>query len=590
MYSQGAWNDYLVKLSASLPLQVPSPKVFKPKMNLPILQNYSGYVSDMKYWEYWPKNIQTVGKSKIDGQRLKELALESNFKDLSTLDKVFKDLTEGARIGCVGKYRYPSVSNNAKMAYDFGERVSDAVAEWVKDGYARGPVNKEDVPREAKISGIMTKAKPNGSVKVILNLSAPLGKSVNEGIDNACFPATMSSTKKWLQILHPAGKGCLIVKINWSSAYKQVAVQLDDLHLQWFQWLGKFFCELSLIFGAISSVGIFYRLAKVVLHVVLFRSRFPSQLVSQHLDDCCAAAPAKDMAIYNFDNEYKAVANELNILLAPRDDPEKSFAPTTQGCVYGGNYDTEQESWWLSEDKVARIQLQVRELLEVQEMEQQKFWSLTGKILHIKDLIVGGKFHLYHILKANSVHKERKDSHKMVTVSEELKREMWWWYTMVTLSSKRSKYPDPDECLPAWSLIGYTDAAGGTTLTPGSGCGAVLEEWWTYVPWSPVINGEGRMETGKRIGRKLTALELVGPLALVCGAPDKVRGKPVRIMVDNAGSVAIWQKGYSTSCVLSSVLVRAIYEVSVAMECTVDIVKITRCSNKGSEMADALSK
>lgn len=98
------------------------------------------------------------------------------------------------------------------------------------------------------------------------------------------------------------------------------------------------------------------------------------------------------------------------------------------------------------------------------------------------------------------------------------------------------------------------------------------------------------METGKRIGRKLTALELVGPLALVCGAPDMVRGKPGRIMVDNAGSVAIWQKDYSTSCVLSSVLVRAIYEVSEAMECTVGIVKITRCSNKGSEMVDALSK
>ena len=79
-------------------------------------------------------------------------------------------------------------------------------------------------------------------------------------------------------------------------------------------------------------------------------------------------------------------------------------------------------------------------------------------------------------------------------------------------------------------------------------------------------------------------------MALVCGAPDKVRGKPVRIMVDNAGSVAIWQKGCTTSFVLSSDLVRAIYEVYVAMECTVDIVKITRCSNKGSEMADALSK
>ena len=74
------------------------------------------------------------------------------------------------------------------------------------------------------------------------------------------------------------------------------------------------------------------------------------------------------------------------------------------------------------------------------------------------------------------------------------------------------------------------------------------------------------------------------------GAADKVRGKPLKIMVDNAGSVAIWKKGYSTSCELSSTLVRALHEVSVALECRVDVVKVTRCSDVGSEMADALSK
>ena len=62
-----------------------------------------------------------------------------------------------------------------------------------KERYARGPVEKKDLPKDAKVSGIMTKAKPNGSVRVILNLSAPVGRSVNEGIDNSQFPATMSS-------------------------------------------------------------------------------------------------------------------------------------------------------------------------------------------------------------------------------------------------------------------------------------------------------------------------------------------------------------------------------------------------------------
>ena len=69
-----------------------------------------------------------------------------------------------------------------------------------------------------------------------------------------------------------------------------------------------------------------------------------------------------------------------------------------------------------------------------------------------------------------------------------------------------------------------------------------------------------------------------------------VRGQALKIMVDNAGSCAIWRKGYSTSCALLSVLVRALYEVSVALECKVDILKVSRCSDSGSQMADALSK
>ena len=97
-------------------------------------------------------------------------------------------------------------------------------------------------------------------------------------------------------------------------AYKQIAVHPEDLKLQWFQWLGKYFCELSLVFGAVSSVGIYDRLENIMLHIVLHRSKFPPSMVSQHLDDCCTASPAGSTDIFDFDNEYKVVAKELNIL------------------------------------------------------------------------------------------------------------------------------------------------------------------------------------------------------------------------------------------------------------------------------------
>ena len=210
--------------------------------------------------------------------------------------------------------------------------------------------------------------------------------------------------------------------MDWAATYKQIAVHPEDLHLQWFEWLGKYFCELSLIFGAVSSAGIFDRLAKIILFVVLQRSKFPSNMVSQHLDDCCAAAPAKDPIIYAFDNEYIAVAAELNIKLAPREDKEKSFGPTTEGCVYGINYDTNQQTWWMGEDRISQMQGQMIEVMDGAELAASKLWSLTGKILHMKDLITGGRFHLFHILKANSIYTDKKDSNKLITISNALKK------------------------------------------------------------------------------------------------------------------------------------------------------------------------
>ena len=82
-------------------------------------------------------------------------------------------IERGADIGCRGAARLPSRSSNAASAFDCGPQVTDAIAEWVQKGYAYGPVDATAVPPGAKISGIMVRPKPNGSVRVILNLSAP---------------------------------------------------------------------------------------------------------------------------------------------------------------------------------------------------------------------------------------------------------------------------------------------------------------------------------------------------------------------------------------------------------------------------------
>ena len=206
------WQD-----SFLAPLKpLPPPKTFFPKFDLPILDDYRKD-APQSYWDAFPKNLSWPAKSLVSHSTLRTLALECGFTNLALLDTICADLEYGADTGCRGIFRKPGTASNAPSAYENGQKVSDSIADWCQKGFVLGPVLDKDVPTDAKFNGIMTREKPSGAVRIILNLSAPKGSSVNDGIDNNDFPATMSSTSKWLEALWSAGKGCLIMKSDWSG-------------------------------------------------------------------------------------------------------------------------------------------------------------------------------------------------------------------------------------------------------------------------------------------------------------------------------------------------------------------------------------
>ena len=517
---------------------------------------------------------------------LKKLAEDNNFPDKKLLETICKDIRSGAVIGCKGPFRNPSRATNAPSALENGEKVTDAIADWVKKGFAFGPVHEDNVPSSAKFSGIMTRPKPSGAVRIIINLSSPKGSSVNEGINPEDFPTKMSSTTIWLRALNKAGKNCFITKCDWSDAYKHVPTCLEDSNLQWFSWLGMCFKELCLVFGGCSSAGIFDRLAKLVLFIVLKRSGFDKDLVVQHLDDVCACNSSKEKLEF-FDEEFTKVAELLGVNLAPRSDPEKSFAPCTRGTVLGIVYDTVAWTWTLPAEKLIRLLHDLHSILNKSEVPQELLWKVVGKILHILPLIPAGKFNIYHLLRANAFSTEPKT---LVPISHLCKEQVWFWLTMIKTCCGRVSIPDPDLHLPAWAVDVYTDAAGGSPDASDRGVGAVCPNWWVQLPWGAAINTGRSTEEGRQLDRVMSALELVGPLLALSSAAHLLKNRPVRFWVDNAGSVFIFKKGYSTSCPLSAAIVSAIAKVAAGIGSRVDLVKITRCSTPLASMADALSK
>jgi hypothetical protein len=114
----------------------------------------------------------------------------------------------------------------------------------------------------------------------------------------------------------------------------------------------------------------------------------------------------------------------------------------------------------------------------------------------------------------------------------------------------------------AWAKQVFTDAASGSLDRLGAGSGGIFGAWWFYVPWAKRINAGGWRVDGKKVGRKLSALELIGPLIAVTAGHQLFANSHVTCWVDNAGSVAIWRKGYSTKCRLSSTIVTTIAAVA----------------------------
>ena len=567
-------------------------KKFTPKYDVKKLDDY-GVKPDESFWSKIEKKEWKEVRDReggIDYKRLRELG--KNYPFPATLERVIQDLKEGARLGVAEEFRKPSTATNAPSAIEAGYEVTDAVLGWLKDGYAMGPFEKDEIPfKEFKISGLMAKIKPNGKARVINNMSGGKPNSVNGGIDKKDFVYSMSSTRAWVRIMVRCGKGCWMTKLDWAEDYKQIPVNKRDVELQGFAWLGRVFFELALVFGCVSSVGIYDRAAKVVLYLALERAAVPAHLAIQHLDDVCYGAPAKSEGADRFFKAYLEVAKEVNVKLADVTQKDKMFEPRTEGQVLGIEYDSLEMVWYLSKEKLVIILGLIQKLREEREGSAREMKRICGKLVDIRDLVEGSKYHLAHVIMAANVYNEKEDLDKMVEVDDWLERDLYFFSIAVPRFSRRIELQDPDKRAMAGSAKAYTDAAGGSRASVGRGVGMLVNgKTWTMVPWARRINEGWRAYDGKSLAHKMSAWELVGPLLVVCCTGNEFSGHQIEVFVDNDGSVRMWQKGWTTKCDLCNTILLATYQISVAMDIELFVSGISRCSTWEADAADALSK
>ncbi|KAJ1095838.1 hypothetical protein NDU88_000988 [Pleurodeles waltl] len=104
--------------------------------------------------------------------------------------------------------------------------------------------------------GVVPKKDP-GQFRLIHNLSAPRGASVNEAIDPVLCSVRYASVDQALEKLRVLERGTLLAKIDIEAAFRLLPVHPEDYHLLGFQFNGDYFFDKCMPMGCSVSCSYF---------------------------------------------------------------------------------------------------------------------------------------------------------------------------------------------------------------------------------------------------------------------------------------------------------------------------------------------
>jgi hypothetical protein len=197
----------------------------------------------------------------------------------------------------------------------------------------------------------------------------------------------MGTAKQFSFLIREAGHHAIMTKDDMKDAYKLVPIRKKDWRLQGMTWLGKFFLETQLVFGATTAVPNYDSLASTVQELALSMSGMPRRWTLRTLDDMTSVTPAGSGWSLSFSTAYHEICRDLNIpLAAPCPNKEKAFTCQTSGRVLGSWFDTSSLSWSYPKDKLVPL---VRDLMLTREQgtcHLRHLQSLMGLLNDVSQL------------------------------------------------------------------------------------------------------------------------------------------------------------------------------------------------------------
>ena len=501
------------------------------------------------------KGCRIPVKSAINVDTVRELA--GGFPDQEAIDF----LEFGFPISFEGVVQQTSPPGNHRGARDFPEAIDRYVARECELGATLGPFDHNP------LGDVLLALSPLNSVpksetterRIILDLSFPPGRGVNDGIEKNSFlgqpfKLQLSGTDDMVDLIHQKGSGCSLFKRDLSRAFRQFPVDPADLDKLGFEWRGKVFLDRVLAMG-LRTAGIACQRAT---NIIVYICKQNGVEILNYFDDL-AGAETQVRAHRAFE-----FLGELLTKLGFAESANKACAPATRMVFLGILFDTIQMVMEVTPERVSDTLEEVKKWETKETTSRKELQVLLGKLHFVCKCVRQGRVfvsRLLNLLRATS-------EQGVIRVSEEARADIRWFARFLPEFNGVSLIPEA-----RWSepdTVFATDAC----LT---GCGGVCGDEYFQSEFPAAIS---------QSALHISALEMLTVILAVKVWGRRLERAKIRLFCDNEATVQVINSG-KTRDVFMQCCLREICYLTAEAQCVVRAVHLPGVQNR---LPDLLSR
>ena len=475
--------------------------------------------------------------------------------DQRLVNSIISGFEIGFDIGFKGKLTNTFPKNN-KSAFVHKQGVTEAVCKEIARGHTAGPFATPPFPIN-HISPLGAVPKPDGSIRLIMDLSQPKGESINDFISKEDFPCKYTPFDEATRLVRRSGKGSFLTKIDIKHAYRLLPVRPEDWPLLVYHWEGHYCVDLKLPFGGRSSASIFTDFADLVCWIL--NNRYDLVVVHYSDDYLLISPPVLALAV----RQKKTMLEVFAYLNIPVAD-DKLIGPATSLPYLGIGIDTVAMRTAVPKDKLEATLHLLAKWRGRRTATKQQLLSLIGKLQNISLVVRPGRLFLRRLIDLSCTVSDKRHH---INLNVEARKDIQWWSDWLPTWNSSSFIPQIKSIL-STDLYLFTDAS-------GVGLGAVYRTDWIQARWDDI-----------HASKSVDFQELFAILAAAYTWGHQWAGQRIVFITDNLPITQIWEKGSSPTPDIMT-LVRRLFLVAVNNQFSVAFKHIPGSKNP---IADAISR